>query len=192
MKKILTAVLCLMLLASCAAAETAGKTRMATLNVDNVFTIQGVIPEGYLLVPEQSDPGRYLATIVPAGETAGHVSIVLSIAYDELMSEVERMNDLDADALAKIEATFLEEDSVEISYRETAFGTKVMAVKILNDEGGVAAVDFYTIYKGFGVEIFMLPAVMTDPASDAEETVTEEQIAMAIAFLSDMDFVPAE
>ncbi len=195
MKKLLAAMLCLALLLPCAfsAAEAPAKTRMATLNVDNVFAIQGVLPDGYILLPQTADPGRYIASIVPSEAQSGRVAIVLSIAYDELLSDVKRMNDLDENALAQIEATFREEEDTEISYRETDYGTKVMVVRLLDETGATQAVDFYTIYLGFEVEIILFPYDADGgQLYAADGTVTEEQIAMAIDFLSDMDFVPAE
>ncbi len=189
MKKLTMILLCLMLAILCAqaGAETAEKTRLTTLNVDNAFVIQGLLPEGYAVVPYQTDEGRYIALLGPVGENTGRPEIVISIAYDELLSDVGRLNDLDDEALAQIEATFREEDDVDITYRETAYGTKVMVVRLLGEDGAsVKAVDFYTIYLGFEIEIVMVPGTGTGGS------ITEEQIDMAIAFLSDMDFVPAE
>ena len=102
----------------------------------------------------------------------------LRVAFNELIADVERLNDLSDDQLKVLEATFLEEEGVKISYNSTAYGTKLLVAELENEY-----VVFYTIYKGFEVEFQLTPG--TEPLNDS-------QIDMVISFLSDMDFVSAE
>ena len=80
-----------------------------------------------------------------------------------------------------IEESFRAEDNVEITYTETAYGTKLMMVKEVAD--GVEYVDFFTVYKGYSIEFVLL--------KDSAEGLTDHEIEMAVKFLSDMEFVPA-
>ena len=182
MKKIIALALCLFMLLGCAAAEPAEKQHMGTVSMNGVFTLQCTLPEGYSLTELTADDASYIAMISAGDERP---DMFLSIAFDELLSGVDRLNDLDDEALAKIEATFREEDEVDISYTETAHGTKLMMVKEIKEK--IDYVDFYTIYKGYEIEF-----LLTGSMDDSEAGLTEEQIQMAVDFLSDLDFVSQE
>ena len=184
MKKALAILLCLALTLGFAAAtaETADKETIGTISMNGAFELRGVLPEGYQLTPITEEPGHYLASL--SADDSKPVMLI-SIAYEELMSEVDRLNDLDENALAQIEATFKAEDGVEVTYMETALGTKLMVVKEIVD--GVDYVDFYTIYKGYEIEF-----VLTQTQANAGQPITDAQIETAVKFLSDLDFVPEE
>ena len=184
MRRIFALILCLALALGAAAAVAEEKTYMGTLNVYRAFTLQCRLPEDYVMITGDGEE-PFMAVISHKDEAEGKPYIVVSIAFDELLSGVERLNDLDDSALALIEGTFGEEDPVDISYMETAYGTKVMVVRDGSEHP--AYVDFYTIYKGYEVEIVLVPG--GDPA---EHPVTEEQVQMVMSFISDMDFVPAD
>ena len=186
MKKIIALCLCLALLLGCAAAvaETAEKKYTGELTVNGKFTAKWVAPEGYHTTDVQSgDAGFMIVALVPDEGNEGKPMMIISIAPEELLSEVNRLNDLDDAALAQIEATFREEDEVEISYMETAYGTKLMVVK--ENAAGVDYVDFYTIYLGYEIEL-----VLTQTEENAGVPITDEQIATVIQFLSDLSFEP--
>ena len=180
MKKVILILLCLALTLSfvTAVAETAEKEAIGAISMNGAFELRGVLPEGYQLTVITEEPGHYLASL---SADDSKPEMVISIAYDEL----DRLNDLDDDALAKIEATFKAEDGVEVTYMETALGTKLMVVKEIVD--GVDYVDFYTIYKGYEIEF-----VLTQPQANAGQPITDEQIQTAVKFLSDLDFVPVQ
>ena len=184
MKKAISILLCLALTLGFAAsvAETVEKETIGTISMNGAFELRGVLPEGYQLTTITEEPGHYLASL---SADDSKPAMAISIAYDELMSEVDRLNDLDENALAKIEATFKAEDGVEVTYMETALGTKLMVVKEIVD--GVDYVDFYTIYKGYEIEF-----VLTQPQATAGQPITDEQIQTAVKFLSDLDFVPVQ
>lgn len=187
MKKSIAMLMCLALLLGCvaAAAETAPEYT-GELTVSDMFTVKWIAPEIYSVSEIQSNAGGFmLLALLPDDDHADEPMMMVSIAPDELLYEVERLNDLDEAALAQIEATFREEDEVDISYMETAYGTKLMVVK--ETRGGIDYVDFYTIYKGYEIEL-----VLTQTELKAGTPITEEQIATVIQFLSDMEFAPVQ
>lgn len=181
MKKTLAILLTLALLLGCATAvaETAEKTYLATVDMNGAFMLQCDLPEGYKLREIESTNANYVAMFT-AGDN--RPMLTLSIAYNELYSNVARLNDLSAEDLARIEGTFDLEEEVEISYTETAYGTKLMMVKEVKD--AVDFVDFYSIYQGYEIEIV---AIAMDDAG-----LTDAQIQMIVNFLSELDFVPSE
>ena len=191
MKKVFAWVLCLaMLLSTAAFAENEAKEYSGELTVPERFAIQWVAPLDYELKildagnPEMTgDSGFMLAALIPTEAESDKPVMTVSIARDELLTNVDRLNDLDDEALAKIESTFRDEDTVDISYMETTHGTKLMVVKEAAD--GINYVDFYTIYMGYGIEM-----VLTQSEAQADVPLTDEQIAMVVQFLSDLEFVP--
>lgn len=173
--------LCLCALTGMASAED--KTLLGSVEMKGAFTLRCALPEGYTAEVLQNDPDYHLAVI--AAEDESRPQIMLSIAFDELLADVERLNDLDEAALAELEASFREEDEVEITYMFTSHGTKLLVAREIAD--GVSYVDFFTIYQGYEIEM-----VLNRGADFAERPITEEEIQMAVDFLSDLDFEPAE
>ena len=181
MKKTFTILLCLAMLLSCAAlAEAPEKLYLATVNMNGAFDLQCSLPEGYGFQEVESTDTTYIAVFKM---DENRPMLTLSIAYNELYSDVFRMNDLDADALALIEDSFRQEDEVDISYTETAYGTKVMMVKEIKDT--VDYMEFYSVYLGYEIEVVAV-------SLNSEEGLTDDQIKMVIDFLSNLDFVAAE
>ena len=177
MKK-LTAILlaAILLMSICLASAEDGKTQLGILNVNGAFDIRCRIPEGYELDIEEANTTQIIAYI--GSEDEAKPVMALRVAFNELLSDVDRLNDLSDDELKILEGTFLEDENVKISYRSTSYGTKLLVAE-LEDEYVV----FYTIYKGFEIEFQLTPG--TEPLNDS-------QIDMVISFLSDMDFVSAE
>ena len=182
MKKALAILLCLVMLLGCAAAlaEAPEKLYLATVNMNGAFNLQCSLPEGYEFQEVESTDATYIA-VFKIDEN--RPMLTLSIAYNELYSDVARMNDLDAEALALIEDSFRQEDEVDISYTETAYGTKVMMVKEIKDT--VDFMEFYSVYLGYEIEVVAV-------SLNSEEGLTDDQIKMVIDFLSNLDFVAAE
>lgn len=162
-------------------AETEDTQRLGRLNVHGEFDLTCKMPEGYELQVENVRADRILASILPEDMTKPE--LYLTIAYDEAYGDVERMNEMSDEELAILEDTFRETNQVEISYRETGYGTKLLIAK----ETGVDTdfVDILAIYKGYFVEFNMVP----NPAA-ADQNLTDEQIQMCIDFLTDVDFNP--
>ena len=182
MEKMFAILLCLALLLGCAAAmaETAEKTHLAKVNMGGAFELKCTLPEGYEIKELESTDSSYLALFM-ADEN--RPLLTLSIAYNELYSDVKRMNDLDAEALSLIEESFRAEDDVKITYTETSYGTKLMMIQ--EADGSVDYVDFYSIYLGYEIEIVV-------SAMDDEGGLSDAQIQMVVDFLSELDFVAAE
>ena len=182
MKKTFAILLCLALALGCSAlAETGEKAQLGKVDINGAFTLQCALAEGYTLEPLESDGDHVLAIITSEDESKP--MMLLSVCFDEMYSEVERFNDLDDEAKARIAETFQAEDEVEISYAETSYGTQLMVVKEISD-GNIDYVDFYSIYKGYQVELVL------NYGEDSERFITEEQMKIAVEFLSEMDFVP--
>ena len=177
MKKTLAILVFLALVLGCAAmAETAEKTYLATVDMNGAFRLQCALPEGYEIEEIESNGAAYIAQFRAEGDRP---LLTLSIAYNDLYSDVFRMNDLDAEAIALIEESFRAEDDVNISYTETAYGTKLMVIQ--EADGSVDYVDFYSVYLGYEIEIVVV--------AQNEDGLTDEQIQMVVDFLSELDFV---
>lgn len=181
MKKVLSVILLLSMMLGCASAE--GKEYISTLDINGVFELRGTIPEGYHLQEVLETESSRIVNI-EAGED--RPLMVLSIAFDEIYADVDRLNDLSSEDRAALEGSFREEDTVTISTTVTDFGTELITVR--EAEGATEYVSFFTIYKGYEIEFIL---IAPQNASDGTAPgLTEEQIRMAVQFLSDLDFVP--
>ena len=174
MNRSIALLLCLSMLL-CGSMALADKTEIGALNVNGAFELKCTLPEGYELNIEQADTTQIDALI--ASEDATRPTMHLTVAFNELLSDTDRLNDLDDAELAVLEQTFRAEDDVNISYRNTDHGTKLLIAELKGEY-----VVFYTIYKGFEIE-FLLTA--------GSEPLTGAQIDMVVSFLSDLDFVSA-
>ncbi len=159
------------------------KTQMGKLSVNGEFSLQCRLPEGYTMQLINSLGTRIFAFI--SSEDTQKPILQLTIAFDELFANVERMNDLTEEALKGLEATFTEMNDVDISYRETAYGTKLLIARETGDDTDF--VDILSVYKGYSIEF-----VMTPNTNAADQTLTDAQVQMCIDFLSELDFIPAE
>ena len=96
MKKIIAMLLSLALLLGCAAgmAEDAAaeKEIFGHIQINGEFTLKGILPEGYRIVPFEESEDAFLALINSDDPTQPRMT--LAIAYDETYSDVERLNDL--------------------------------------------------------------------------------------------------
>ena len=166
------------------ATESDGKTTLGVIDINGAFSLRCGLPEGYAIKPVQSSSDQLVA--VMTSEKPDTPEMVLSVAYDPAYASVERMNDLDEEALAVLEKTFTDTDpTVEITYGDTGLGTRLMVVR--QSEEGNDYLDFLSIYKGYFVEFVMVAA------QDAEtKTLTDEQLQLCVDFLTDLDFVPVE
>ncbi|MCR4884869.1 MAG: hypothetical protein K6A68_14960 [Clostridiales bacterium] len=169
---------------SFSAPENKGKEKLGVISMNGMFSLECTLPDGYKIESTGADAGSHFSVI--SSEVEGKPAMYLSIVFNELLADVQRLNDLSAEDLAKIEETFREDDRVEISYTETKHGTKLMVVKETDD--GVDYVDFYTIYKGYEIEFVLLKT----PFGEEPGFLNDTDIQMAVDFLSDLDFVAAE
>ncbi len=163
--------------------DNPAKTQMGKLTVNGEFALQCRLPEGYTMQLINTLGTKVIAFIT--SEDAEKPVLQLSIAFDELFANVDRMNDLPDEALKGLEATFTEMNDVEISYRETAYGTKLLIAKEVGEDTDF--VDILSVYKGYSIEF-----VMTPNPNAKNQKLTEAQIQMCIDFLSEVDFVEAK
>ena len=165
------------------AEETAGTEKLGKLSVNDEFEITCKLPQDYKLQVVDVRGENIIASVT--SEDITKPQMYLSIAYDELYGDVERMNDLSDEELAVLEDSFKEMDQVEIEYRQTGLGTKLMVVREVGN--GQKFIDILSVYKGYFVEFNMTP----NPNA-AVQDLTEEQIQLAIQFLTDVRFEPVK
>ena len=157
-------------------------TRIGTLNVNGEFLLQGKIPEGYRLQVISAQNTKIIAALV--AEDVNRPQMLLTVAFDEMFAGVERMNDLSAEEIETLKASFTNMNEVEFSEAETAAGTRLLIAKETgSDEDFVSII---SLYKGYSVEFVLSP----NPNA-AEQKLTDEQIQAGISFLSALEFIPA-
>ena len=159
-----------------------GVQALGTLNVNGEFNLTCVLPEGYNLQVINVRGNQIIASVLSDDMT--RPQMYLSIAYDESYGDVEKLNNLSEADLAILEETFKDMNDVNISYRETTHGTRLMVARETGADTDF--VDILTIYKGYFIEFNMAP----NPQA-ADQTLTDDQIQMCVNFLSDLDFVAA-
>ena len=186
MKKIISLFLCLaVLLAGAALAENAGKESLGTLNVNKAFDIRCRLPEGYQVVPGDSDDTHIFAEV--RSDDAAKPVIQVSVVFNELYTledgTAQKLNDVSEEVMTEIRDSFAESGVTDAVFEEaeTAFGTKLLIVRGHYD--GRDAVFFYSIYKSHEIELAVYPG------EGADGSLTEEQVGMILDFLSEMDFV---
>ena len=101
MKKIIALLLGLILLLGCAAggaeeAEKAEKKIYGSLRVNGDFTLKGIVPEGYEIIPFELSDDAYISRFI--NDDPARPQMILSVAFDETYGDVEKLNDLDDDA----------------------------------------------------------------------------------------------
>ena len=185
MKKMMAVILCLAMLLCAAAvtAESAGKVTLGTISINGVFSLQCGLPEGYSVTPVEVGMDHVYATM--KSEDPNAPVMQLSVYFDELYSEVDRLNDLTEEELKDLEYTFIEDDPlVEITYGETGYGTLLLIAR--HDTEDMDYVAFFSIYKGYNVEFVLVPSFQAE-----DRNLTEEQMMISIDFLTDLDFIPS-
>ncbi len=163
--------------------ETPDKQTLGKLTVNGEFELTCKLPEGYKLQSVAPRGESITASILP--DDMMSPELYLDIAYDELYGQVQRINDMTPDELAALEATFTEIDEVEISYRETGYGTKLLVAREVGADTDF--VKILAIYNGYFIEFTMNP----NP-NVANQTLTDEQVQMCVDFLTDVDFNPVQ
>ena len=143
------------------------------------FELTCNLPEGYNLQVVNMKGTRIVASVL--SEDMTRPQLYLSIDYDEAYGDVNRLNDLTDQDLALLEQSFTEMNQVDISYRQTGHGTKLLIARETGSDTDF--VDILTIYKGYFIEFNMTP----NPNA-ATHDLTEEQIGMCVDFLTDLDF----
>ena len=187
MRKIIALFLCsVMLVCAAASAEQAqnGKVSIGVISINGAFDLQCGLPEGYSVKPMVVKQDTLIAVLLPEDES--RPSMYLSVAFDETYSDVDRMNDLDEEALELLEKTYTDVDpTVELSYGETGLGTRLLIARQSGDDV-TNYIDFLSIYKGYFIEF-----IMTAGASEKGRKLSDDELRLCIDFLTDLDFIPA-
>ena len=184
MKKLLSVLLTVALLLCCVSvfAETEAAETEAGVEIVPAFNFITVIPEGYEKVDETwLDPFIVSQTLKPVAE--GKPAIMTLVSYNDAFSDVTFNADMTEDEFkATVDQLVLNEETGEAmpyEIQETGLGTKV--VLISTPDGYM---EFYSIWHGYEVSLFCANF-------DAEYNATpptEEQVAVIMQFLTDMDF----
>ena len=183
MRKITAMILSIvMLLCAASALAEEKKVTIGTVSINGVFKLQCGLPEGYTPIPGTVLPDQVTAVI--KSEDPDAPIMQLSVAFDEKYFDVERLNDLDSEELARLEETYYEEDpDVEISYGETGYGTLLLIAR--HESEALDYVTFFSIYKGYCVEFALVPSETAE-----DKNLTEDQLRISVDFLTDLDFIP--
>ena len=164
--------------------ETAdGAEKLGKLNVNGEFELTCKLPADYKLQVVEVRGESIIASVLSDDMTKPQM--YLSIAYDEIYADVDRMNDMSEEDIAVLKASFEEQDDVTFQDAETGLGTRLLIVREVGD--GVDFVDILSVYKGYLVEFNMTP----NPKA-ASQALTDEQIETAIQFLTDVMFEPVQ
>ena len=97
---------------------------------------------------------------------------------DKLVAEAQRLAD---DGVTEL---------ILVAQETTIYGTEFYVVKVGKDN--VDYVDFYTIYRGYEIEIVMTHMGSAGLESEGKAEivpVTDEEIRLAVQFLSELDFL---
>jgi uncharacterized protein YraI len=163
-------------------AVTDANDQLGRLSVNGEFDLTCKLPESYKMQVINAKGNSVLALIT--SEDITKPDLTLSIAFEDIYKDVQRLNDLPEKDLKDLEESFKVVDDVDISYGETAHGTKLLICKENDGDGDTDYVQILTIYKGYLIEFEM------EPSKDAaERSLTDEQIQMCVDFLSNLDFV---
>ena len=183
MKKVVSVLLALFLMLGglCASAET---TVSAEKAVTPLFEVSRIDPEGY--APSEVtwlSPSFCVIRMTPAAEGKPYMEIAIS--YDDSKSEITFNDEMpEAEFLERAKAVMVnEETGEEIPYtvEKTGLGTKIL-IDTVSDDLGTAS-EFYSIWHGYEVSVYAY-----NKQGEAYSAVTEDQQAMVLQFLTDMDF----
>ena len=158
------------------------ETQIGTLNVNGKFLLQGKIPDGYKLQVISARSSKVIATLV--SDDVSKPQMMLTIAFNDTYSDVERMNDLTAEEIETLKASYTDMNEVTFSEAQTAAGTKLLIAKETGSDEDFVSI--LSLYKGYSVEFVLSP----NPDA-ASPTLTDAQIQTAVDFLSNLDFIPA-
>ena len=174
MKKFFAVLLAVLMLPVFALAEEA---QSVTVKVDDTLSITVNVPDGYAF--DQTWYGDVLyAQMKP--EEEGKLLMVLSLGYSEEYAD-RSINDLSDEELDSLIAVSVS-DFANPTLSETAEGTKLIIVDENSENDEYA--EIFTVYQGYFIGLLL------EPAGDVQ--VSQEELDLAVQFLSDMQFVHTE
>ena len=176
MKKFFAVLLAVMLLPVFALAE---ETQPITVKVNDTLSLSVLIPDGYGFDQEWYGDMLY-AQMNP--EEEGKLLMVLSLGYSEDYADrsINDLSDEELDSLIAVSMSDFANPTYTLS--ETAEGTKLIIVDENSEHDEYAEV--FTVYQGYFIGLLL------EPAGDVQ--VSQEELDMAVQFLSDMQFVHTE
>ena len=158
------------------------ETKIGTLNVNGEFMLRGKIPEGYDLQVISGRGSKIIAALT--SDDISKPGMMLTVAFNEMYADVKRMNDLSAEEMETVKASYTDMNDVEFSEAETAEGTKLLIAKEAGTDEDFVSI--FSVYQGYSIEFVLSP----NPDA-ANSVLTDAQIQTAIDFLSNLEFVPA-
>lgn len=158
------------------------ETQIGTLDVNGKFLIQGKLPDGYKLDIISAQKSKIIATLLSS--EAGKPQMMLTIAFNDTYSDVERLNDLSAEEVETLKTSYTDMNEVTFSEAQTASGTKLLVARETGSDEDFVSI--LTLYKGYSIEFVLYPN-----ADAAAPELTDAQVQAAIDFLSNLDFIPA-
>jgi len=158
------------------------ETQIGTLNVNGAFQLKGKIPEGYKLNVISGRGSKVIASL--NSDDTSRPSMMLTVAFNEMYADVKRMNDMSAEEIENVKASYSSMNDVVFSEAETAAGTKLLIVKEAGEDEDFVSI--FSVYEGYAVEFLLAP----NPRA-ANAVLTDAQIQTAIDFLSNLEFIPA-
>ncbi len=172
MKKIFALLLAVMLVPAFALAETA---EPVSVQVNDTLSISVVVPDGYAF--EESWYGDVLYAQMTPEEEDG-LLMVLSMGYSEEYAD-RSINDLSDEELENLIAVSKEDFANPTeTISQTSEGTKLIIVDENSEHDEY--VEIYTVYDGYFIGLLL------ELAGDVQ--VSEEELDVAVKFLSDMQF----
>lgn len=157
--------------------------KLGKLSVNGEFELTCKLPADYSIQVVDMRGERIFASIL--SEDMTKPQMYLRIAYDELYGDVARMNDLSEEDLAVLEESFMATNTVEITYKETGHGTKLLVAREIGSDTDFVSI--LSVYQGYLVEFEMSPS-----PNVVNQMLTDEQIQMCVDFLTDVDFTPVQ
>ncbi len=155
--------------------------QLGSLSVNGEFLLQCRIPEGYKLQVISARSAKIIATLT--SDDILKPQMMLTVAFDEMYANVERMNNLSEEEMELLKASYSDLNEVRFIETETSHGSKLLIAREIGEDEDFVSI--LSIYQGYSIEFVLSP----NPDA-ADKTLTEEQIQKSIDFLSDLDFIP--
>ena len=174
MKRLLWIALSILLLMPCLSyCEEAGETE--TVDINGKFALTCTVPDGYYYEETQVDEELIIGRLEPMDGL--RPTILFGVAESETYAGMT-LNDFSEEDLA-VEMQLAAEDMADprVTLGETSHGTKLIIAQDMDPAN--SCLDITTVYKGYYITFLMYPSI-------DGTLLTEEQVGMAIDFLSDL------
>lgn len=172
MKKIIALLCALLLLSVSFASAEAGPL----VEFRDILRLSGSVPDGYGFTLTSQTDLSLEGSFVSADPAAPVLAVY--IAFNESYAGTESLKALGNEGEGIIKQGFLEENSVSFDSIDTASSDRLLVVR----EAGGLFLDFYTIRKGYEIELTLRPAI--------GQVLSEEQIALWRDCLSSLSIQP--